>query len=267
MEKTYYTDLLKTTRREEDLKETWDSRAAEFFGYSMEPKNSRAMNFLLSKIDIRGKSILDIGCGAGRFLVPFVQRGAVVTGIDISDKMLASAAKVAEHHGLKEDDYRLVNASWDAFTPEDGGYDLVFASMSPGISDWPSIQKALNCAREGLYISSFADRKDELFDRLLPYFPNAKGMDWAGRFRSMVQLLLIEGYFPDISFHKKTNTSQIDPVDTSRRYTQRLNNGQMDELIRCRVERKIREEMEKNGEFNTVERVVGMMYIGLKPEV
>ena len=39
--------------------------------------------------DVRGKTVLDFGCGAGGNIVPLVERGARVIGIDISSEMVA----------------------------------------------------------------------------------------------------------------------------------------------------------------------------------
>ena len=42
--------------------------------------------------DLTGKRILDLGCGAGERCTDYLKRGAArVTGIDISEKMLAAA--------------------------------------------------------------------------------------------------------------------------------------------------------------------------------
>src|SRR5438874_1693788 len=35
--------------------------------------------------------LLDLGCGTGRLLVPFAQRGSFVVGVDLSPEMLAVA--------------------------------------------------------------------------------------------------------------------------------------------------------------------------------
>src|SRR5258708_6483362 len=39
--------------------------------------------------DVRGKTVLDFGCGSGENLVPLVERGARVIGIDISPELIA----------------------------------------------------------------------------------------------------------------------------------------------------------------------------------
>ena len=58
-----------------------------------------AMHRLLP--DIKGKRVLDIGCGAGGNCLDFVNRGAEsVTGIDLSEKMLELARENCSHEKI-----------------------------------------------------------------------------------------------------------------------------------------------------------------------
>lgn len=51
--------------------------------------------------DVTGKTVLDIGCGSGRYAVDFASRGAArVLGVDLSDEMIALARAEAERHGV-----------------------------------------------------------------------------------------------------------------------------------------------------------------------
>src|SRR5581483_8466813 len=46
--------------------------------------------------DVRGKTICDVGCGSGRFVVELAKRGAEhVTGVDIAPEMLRIARDLA----------------------------------------------------------------------------------------------------------------------------------------------------------------------------
>lgn len=55
---------------------------------------------LFKHFNIRPKYILDIGCGSGNITIPLSRRGYAVTGIDISEEMLALAAEKAESESL-----------------------------------------------------------------------------------------------------------------------------------------------------------------------
>jgi ubiquinone/menaquinone biosynthesis C-methylase UbiE len=69
--------------------------------------------------DVRGKAILDVGCGSGIYAVYFARKGAEVTGVDFSGGMLALARKNAgdencEVHLIHDDFLRHpLNARFD----------------------------------------------------------------------------------------------------------------------------------------------------------
>ena len=44
-------------------------------------------------------SILDVGCGAGRFAIPLAKTGATVTGLDFAEEMIALAERAADQAG------------------------------------------------------------------------------------------------------------------------------------------------------------------------
>jgi SAM-dependent methyltransferase len=50
--------------------------------------------------DVRGKTVLDLGCGTGENLVPLVKRGAEVIGIDISPELVELARERLGSYGL-----------------------------------------------------------------------------------------------------------------------------------------------------------------------
>jgi 2-polyprenyl-3-methyl-5-hydroxy-6-metoxy-1,4-benzoquinol methylase len=50
--------------------------------------------------DVRGKQILDVGCGSGLYAIYFARAGAEVTGIDFSSNMIALADKNAHDEGI-----------------------------------------------------------------------------------------------------------------------------------------------------------------------
>ena len=48
----------------------------------------------------KGHKVLDLGCGDGTTALPEAKRGADVTGVDISSKLVAAGNKRAKEHGL-----------------------------------------------------------------------------------------------------------------------------------------------------------------------
>lgn len=77
--------------------------------------------------DVRGKRLLDMGCGDGAEMLEWARAGAVVTGVDNSPVQLASARRNAEMLGVE---CRLVQADLLRL-PEDllqGDFDIVFSA-------------------------------------------------------------------------------------------------------------------------------------------
>jgi len=71
----------------------------------------------------RGKNVLDLGCGVGRFALEFARRGAYVTGIDISEEMIKIAKDNFKRAGLSAqfyvagiDEMPLLDESFDIVT-------------------------------------------------------------------------------------------------------------------------------------------------------
>jgi SAM-dependent methyltransferase len=77
--------------------------------------------------DVRGKRLLDLGCGAGMELLEWARLGATVTGVDNSPRQIAAARRAAEQLGLE---CTLVVADLLRL-PEEllrGEFDVVFSS-------------------------------------------------------------------------------------------------------------------------------------------
>ena len=66
-------------------------------------KNTKAeIEFLVELLQLNaGASILDMGCGVGRHAVPLARLGYAVTGVDLSDGMLAEGKKAAQVAGVE----------------------------------------------------------------------------------------------------------------------------------------------------------------------
>ena len=102
------------------------SRRAEFINQSVEWIGAR---FNIGK----GTAIADFGCGPGLYTAPLAKRGAIVTGIDFSERSIQYAKEVAAREQL---DIRYVKQNYLDFETEDM-FDLVlmimcdFCALSP----------------------------------------------------------------------------------------------------------------------------------------
>ncbi len=85
--------------------------------------NPLRLDYIDRVAGLKGKIVLDVGCGGGILAESMAQRGAQVTGIDLSEQAL----KVAQLHSLEsgiEVDYRQTSAE-DFARERPAGFDVV----------------------------------------------------------------------------------------------------------------------------------------------
>ncbi len=96
--------------------------AAKFYEVEREPMDRCAE--LLLEGGVTGRRALEYGCGPGSNAFLLAQRGATVTGIDISDVAIAQARERAEAEGVASRcEFEVMNAEETGF-PDDG-FDLI----------------------------------------------------------------------------------------------------------------------------------------------
>jgi ubiquinone/menaquinone biosynthesis C-methylase UbiE len=64
------------------------------------PLYHRLQLTLAACADVRGKRILDVGCGSGRYAIALAEKGANVVGIDFASNMLTLARQLARQRGV-----------------------------------------------------------------------------------------------------------------------------------------------------------------------
>ncbi|MBP0001901.1 MAG: class I SAM-dependent methyltransferase [Cyanobacteria bacterium SID2] len=97
-------------------------RVEDYFEACTAPEN----RFILQQLgDVRGKSLLDVGCGAGENSVYFGSRGANCVASDYSPGMVDVALQLAERNGVRVEG-KVINAM-DIDFP-DNTFDIVYAA-------------------------------------------------------------------------------------------------------------------------------------------
>lgn len=116
-------------------RELWDKRA-DSFEKSVNPVSDGEardtedyISKMLKRIEVQpGWRVLDIGCGPGILSVPLAQKGARITALDISPRMLERLRLNARSRHL--DNIVCVNAPWQEALAGIGEHDVVVASRS-----------------------------------------------------------------------------------------------------------------------------------------
>lgn len=97
-------------------------RVADYFEACTAPEN----RFILKQLgDIRGKRLLDLGCGAGENSVYFAKKGALCVASDYSPGMVEVALKLAAANNVKIQGHTMNAMSLDC---PDCSFDIVYAS-------------------------------------------------------------------------------------------------------------------------------------------
>jgi 2-polyprenyl-6-hydroxyphenyl methylase/3-demethylubiquinone-9 3-methyltransferase len=104
-----------------DLAHRWWDPNSEF--RPLHEINPLRLDWIDRLASLKGKKVLDVGCGGGILAEAMASRGAKVTGIDLAEKSL-SVARLHLLESGRSVDYRLVSAE-DLAAQEAAGYDIV----------------------------------------------------------------------------------------------------------------------------------------------
>lgn len=113
-----------------DVKKTWDACGAAFDRFTS-AEDSFSENIEWPAVEemtgtVEHQRALDLGCGSGVYSLRFAERGAEVTGLDLSPVMISLAREKARERGLKID-FQVADISKSlAFRRDE--FDLVFTA-------------------------------------------------------------------------------------------------------------------------------------------
>lgn len=117
-------------------KNAWDSKASiwnDFIDASMDTfeyadKKYENEDDLKLIGNVKGKSVLEIGCGGAFNAIVLAKQGATVSGLDLSKEQLKQAAKNAENQGVKIDLFQGSMEDLSAFRTN--SFDMVISIMA-----------------------------------------------------------------------------------------------------------------------------------------
>ncbi len=142
------------------IKEEWEGRSEGYLkeynpieiDYGPGVPNENKLNIIGS---VKNKKVLDLGCGGGQISIAFAKKGAKVTGIDLSDKHIEFAKKLAKKHKVK---ILFERGSFQKFPMiKSKSQDIVFSSWAFLYSpDLKQVFKEANrvLKNEGLFVFS-----------------------------------------------------------------------------------------------------------------
>jgi ubiquinone/menaquinone biosynthesis C-methylase UbiE len=116
---------------EDRLREQWESNAesfAELIGNQGTPHHQEILNPCIERLlgDLKGKDLLDAGCGEGYLARHYAKLGANVTGIDISEKLIEISRKLAAEAKI-DVSFQVGNVC--DLTLQDDFFDLILCNL------------------------------------------------------------------------------------------------------------------------------------------
>ncbi len=166
-----------------------------------------------------GESVLDVGCGSGAYFPYYRQKGARVTALDVSPRMIAAARQ-------RRVDERLLLGAATALPFADASFDVVFANhVLFFVEDVPAaLRECHRVLREGGYFvaaTNTADSQRALYDlhaaALSAIGRRAREMPHA-RFSVESGLPLVKAVFGNARAHVLENAFRFPSVDAALAY-------------------------------------------------
>lgn len=136
------------------ISESYQERHKISTKYAHYGPNSPNENDLKLLGPVKGKKILEIGCGGGQNSIAFAKQGATATGLDLSDKQIEFAKELARKEGVKVRFIRgdMTNMKDIESDSQDFVYTAVSISFTPMERTFREVYRVLK--GDGLFIFS-----------------------------------------------------------------------------------------------------------------
>lgn len=195
-------------RSEKEMVENWNRRARWFAWRTGDDKGQQRRKAVLDILKREGVigpevKVLDIGAGPGNYAIPMARLCKQVTALEPAAEMV----KILEDRARTEriENITIIQRTWQEVEVEKDGlagqFDLVFASMTPGVRDPESVQKMLAASRKFCYLSAFSGQRwGQAYRDLWQRFFGEDIGDNPGDIIYPFGLLYAMGYRPSLNF-------------------------------------------------------------------
>ena len=225
----------------------WDKRADQFARHIDEDRSKKRTSGIFGLLEEAGFSpegarVLDIGCGPGSLSLPLARAGADVTALDISTGMLDRLRETANREGLR---INALECSWWTADIDKlgfrGEFDLVLASMTPGVRDVETFDRMMACSKQFCYYSNFIRRgasraHNEILEKIFGEKPRNHGHGPGLVYPFMY--LYVLGYRPLVKFSCSSMSREQDWTEAAERAIKTFGH---DREISDEIKEKIRE--------------------------
>ncbi len=203
--------------------ERWNNRAQQFAENADAPGTQNKVEELLGWLAQngaleKGMKVLDIGAGSGKYALPLAKMGCEVTALEPAEVMVSYMRKRVEHETVTN--ITILNKPWQAVELERDGmlgrFDLVFASMTPGIQRPDDLLKMMEASRRACYLSSHTRGRWHHLEKVFPLVFDREMPDTPGDFLYRFGLVYAMGHVPITRYVKgggrKGNSSSAEKL-------------------------------------------------------
>lgn len=96
-------------------------------GKRVDEFQKRILDSYLERVNLEDSSVLEVGCGTGRFLPFMAEKGCNITGIDISEEMLKVARRRVDQSEHKK--ITLLQNDADEIPFRDNSFDIIYSIL------------------------------------------------------------------------------------------------------------------------------------------
>jgi SAM-dependent methyltransferase len=191
--------------------ERWNIRASSYTEHSESEESRDRREWITTWLESEGAlqadfRVLDIGAGPGNYAAVLSRKVAEVAALEPAASMTAILKNRIRKEGIEN--IRITRKTWEEVSLEAEGwhqaFDLVFASMCPGVSTPDTLEKMVAASRNFCYLSGWSGSRwgkwglsqSELWPRI---FGEQLG-DYPGDILYSFGLLYALGYRPELRF-------------------------------------------------------------------
>ncbi len=213
----YFDQIWQSNIKKGDNRVLWDNRAEEFNRLGTDERRENIIGILSAQQMLdENSTVLDIGCGPGKFVLEFASRARHVVGVDISPRMLSYAAENAAVHKLENTQF--IEMDWDKADLKSLNwqkkFSLVTGIMSPAFWTRTGLEKMIEASNENCFICHFVKSQDQIEDELIKEVLGKDNNDVYGNkgLYCSLNLLWLYNYYPEIAYFD-TEKESVQPVE------------------------------------------------------
>ncbi|ETR71757.1 MAG: SAM-dependent methyltransferase [Candidatus Magnetoglobus multicellularis str. Araruama] len=212
-------------RHEKDTQrhlQRWDKKAKGFLERASEPEATQRKQNTIRLLKNEGvltkdTKVLDIGAGPGNWAISFAQEVAHVTALEPSKEMVMLLKQRMDENNINN--ISVDQRTWESVHLNEDQYDkqfdLVFASMTPGVNSPETLKKMIGASKKFCYLSCFSgqgwrESYAQLWHDIVgkPLGPNPGDIIYP------FTVIYGMGYKPSLHFEQWTYVRE-DPVDSA----------------------------------------------------